>query len=97
MKLYATVTSERATKGQGGNEFIGIDLFDSEKIHLGNITLKRENGNYILYLELDSERVSVKDETKGEKQKGDKCSNCYKNTAQNGLPLCESCRVQLDQ
>jgi len=26
MKLYATVTSERASKGQGGNKFIAIDL-----------------------------------------------------------------------
>lgn len=27
MKLYATVTSERATKGQGGNEYIRITLY----------------------------------------------------------------------
>ncbi len=26
MKLYATVSSERATKGQGGNEYIIIDI-----------------------------------------------------------------------
>ncbi len=26
MKLYATVTSERASKGQGGNEYIEIEL-----------------------------------------------------------------------
>lgn len=26
MKLYATTTSERASKGQGGNEYIIIDL-----------------------------------------------------------------------
>ena len=26
MKLYATTTSERATKGQGGNKFIDISL-----------------------------------------------------------------------
>ena len=26
MKLYATTTSERASKGQGGNKFIEIDL-----------------------------------------------------------------------
>ena len=24
MKLYATITSERATKGQGGNQFLNI-------------------------------------------------------------------------
>lgn len=27
MKLYATVSSERASKGQGGNEYIDVDLF----------------------------------------------------------------------
>jgi hypothetical protein len=27
MKLYATTTSERATKGQGGNQYIRIELF----------------------------------------------------------------------
>ena len=26
MKLYASVTSERATKGQGGNDYINIDI-----------------------------------------------------------------------
>ena len=26
MKLYATITSERATRGQGGNRFLSIDL-----------------------------------------------------------------------
>lgn len=26
MKLYATTTSERASKGQGGNEFLNIEL-----------------------------------------------------------------------
>lgn len=26
MKLYATATSERASKGQGGNDYIDIDL-----------------------------------------------------------------------
>lgn len=26
MKLYATTTSERSTKGQGGNEYLNIDI-----------------------------------------------------------------------
>lgn len=29
MKLYATITSERATKGQGGNEYIEIEIKDA--------------------------------------------------------------------
>lgn len=33
MKLYATVTSERASKGQGGNKYLDIDITvgDAEK------------------------------------------------------------------
>lgn len=31
MKLYATTTSERASKGQGGNEFIEV-LIEAEKL-----------------------------------------------------------------
>lgn len=27
MKLYATTTSERATKGQGGNDFLDMQIF----------------------------------------------------------------------
>lgn len=31
MKLYGTITSERATKGQGGNEYLLIDLLDENQ------------------------------------------------------------------
>lgn len=31
MKLYATTTSERASKGQGGNDFIHINVTDDNK------------------------------------------------------------------
>jgi hypothetical protein len=30
MKLYATTTSERATKGQGGNDFLNIEIFNAD-------------------------------------------------------------------
>lgn len=33
MKLYATTTSERASKGQGGNDFLSIVITDE----LGNV------------------------------------------------------------
>jgi hypothetical protein len=40
MKLYATVTSERASKGQGGNDFLEVELraFDRET-PVGHITI----------------------------------------------------------
>lgn len=31
MKLYATITSERATKGQGGNEFVDVQMLNENK------------------------------------------------------------------
>lgn len=31
MKLYATTTSERATKGQGGNDFLINDIFITDR------------------------------------------------------------------
>ena len=43
MKLYATITSERATKGQGGNQFINIDLLIGEAknpIDAGRVSMK---------------------------------------------------------
>lgn len=30
-KLYATATSEKASKGQGGNNFVEVDMRDDEK------------------------------------------------------------------
>ncbi len=41
MKLYAQVTSERASKGQGGNEFLEVELTTGNAKHkLGKIELK---------------------------------------------------------
>lgn len=55
MKLYATVTSERATKGQGGNDYIEIELKAFDRVHpIGNIILEvttdgsDENRQYLL-------------------------------------------------
>jgi hypothetical protein len=31
MRLYATTTSERATKGQGGNKYLHITILDGDK------------------------------------------------------------------
>ncbi len=40
MKLYATTTSERASKGQGGNEFLEIELsIDNGNVIVGYVYL----------------------------------------------------------
>jgi len=41
MKLYATTTSERASKGQGGNDYLEIDI-NAEKVSLGKFIVKYE-------------------------------------------------------
>lgn len=40
MKLYATTTSERASKGQGGNEFLKIIMRDETQQCFAYITVK---------------------------------------------------------
>lgn len=40
MKLYATTTSERATKGQGGNEYLEINITDEQGDIIANIVVK---------------------------------------------------------
>lgn len=53
MKLYATTTSERATKGQGGNNHIKIDLFvgsTKESRQVATVTLiALSSGGYELF------------------------------------------------
>jgi hypothetical protein len=42
MKLYVTVTSERATKGQGGNEQINIDLYAENRAMLARLVFRKD-------------------------------------------------------
>ena len=93
MKLYATVTSERASKGQGGNKQIVIDL-NIEKETVGRVVMKHEEDNgYTIYYYPITEttgkggRVLLhKEETKGKKQKGEHDGN---------HPNCEPCKKWL--
>lgn len=46
MKLYATVQSERASKGQGGNEYLDIDITVGDvknPVMLARLTVKYTN------------------------------------------------------
>ena len=52
MKLYATVASERATKGQGGNEYLDIDIFVGSRdnsVTLARFTVRPSDKGYALY------------------------------------------------
>lgn len=71
MKLYATVTSERASKGQGGNDYLVAD-FTINKISIGKVGIKIHNRYaYIISTVKDNTREEVIEETKGKKQKGE--------------------------
>ena len=52
MKLYAAITSERATKGQGG-EWLDINLKDSRKVTFSVIRVRKEAGLFmpVIYVE----------------------------------------------
>jgi hypothetical protein len=48
MKLYATVTSERASKGQGGNNQVEIllQVDPKTKAEIGRVVMKCENDGF---------------------------------------------------
>lgn len=77
MKLYATVTSERASKRQGGNDKIEIQLKDENgqqvcllyffEAGLGyELKLIDDDENGMIYSDFSEERTEIK----GKKQKG---------------------------
>jgi len=80
MKLYATTTSERASKGQGGNQFLTIEIKAEgftgipTRTNLYRLSLSKNDNNGGLYAELlkySTHEIIVLDNIKGEKQKGD--------------------------
>jgi hypothetical protein len=75
MKLYATVTSERASKGQGGNQFLDVQLFygsADKSVPIGVISLyPLKNGYEVTYTSEKNRRQTEVLETIGEQQKGE--------------------------
>lgn len=84
MKMYATVSSERATKGQGGNNHLDIDIFvgssnESKKIIEGTIT--PEGNGYVVYITTlgqgdDDQCIDTIVKVKAEQKKGETCLTC---------------------
>lgn len=83
MKLYATTTSERASKGQGGNDYIEINITDEDKDLIATIGLKPKrfiNDTYIVQIGYNGHFTSLKAHDMAEesgdfwgiKQKGNK-------------------------
>lgn len=89
MKLYATVTSERASKGQGGNDFLDIQLF------VGNSKNSLPFASYRLSIGASPDTdepafiftnnetgevekwIEIKEVTKGERQKGERAHDYH--------------------
>ena len=83
MKLYATTTSERASKGQGGNRYLDIDIYTTNRekpTHHVHVIVSPDGGVINVSLSalhfgvdkiLATDSVYVNVPTKGEKQKDD--------------------------
>ncbi len=72
MKLYATVSSERATKGQGGNDYVNVDfLYQEQGVNktLARVNLVIEEGEARLYI--DNHGIVARKAIKGEQRKGE--------------------------
>ena len=90
MKLYATTTSERATKGQGGNKRLAVEITVGEEDEKQTILYasveceesETENVYRLWNGDIQADKIIIP-KTKGKKQK-DKCANGYQ------LP-CEIC------
>lgn len=80
MKLYATTTSERATKGQGGNEYLDIDIQvkDLEIVLLTCLRVEIENGSFVLKNRITNDIYDSKPVENSKLLKGkNKTKKCY--------------------
>ena len=102
MKLYATTTSERASKGQGGNEYLAIDIMTAPNIKHYRINVNMVDNIPIMEIyEYKSGRniltksIDIKWQQKGKSQKGEiYCNECMKATLGNNtlMKKCSKCR-----
>lgn len=102
MKLYATTTSERASKGQGGNRYLKtvftIDKQEDEQLNV-NMRVRDDDNNIVDILivrhnHIDKSKTIIYQDkfqirTKGKNQKGEKCEHygCG-NFAESGSDYC---------
>lgn len=68
MKLYATTTSERASKGQGGKS-LKIDIQDESMEVVATFSIEAGEEKTIITARYKPALVSFYDDTKGNKQK----------------------------
>lgn len=90
MKLYATVTSERASKGQGGNRFLEVEILAEKlegiptraNIYRLLITAGDDNRLYATLHDYTNgttqDLITFRGQQKGEQQKGEYSSGSCK-------------------
>ena len=85
MKLYATTTSERASKGQGGNNYLNIIVRDESEQRIAELRLSVRPDNKratMFFWDNSMNGVGFESELKlkpkGKQQKGDICRHCGK-------------------
>lgn len=81
MLLYATTTSERASKGQGGNEYLIIEILDEDKKSIADFIFYPKNKDGIISMSLWTGGSVIRSEKqKGKSQKGEqfepRCTKC---------------------
>lgn len=99
MKLYGTITSERATKGQGGNEYIAINLKDEAQNTFVEVRAIPDGTSARVSVwvkdKLQTTYYNVQTETKGKKEKGEKAEAHEQDCPANwGQPCAEWCRAE---
>lgn len=102
MKLYSTITSERATKGQGGNDFLKVVLYGDKKngeqigsIFVDNhyfITIKDGNNieKFVLMATPKGNLEDVTNISKGKRQKGE--THYGQHIDESGNAYCLQCK-----
>lgn len=92
MKLYATVQSERASKGQGGNQFLKVDITGEHEETILSLEYLNNNGKMYLHsvigdsMALTAVQDRIKESLKGNNQKGE-----------NKYSVCSWCGIKLPQ
>lgn len=96
MKLYATTTSERAMKGQGGNKMVNIALYieDRKNPRFRMFVTSRDDGSTDVVLSDMNKPFPnqvFQENIKGEKKKGE-CSCCGEIGGRHSDDACEPYR-----
>ncbi len=103
MKLYATVTSERASKGQGGNKQLDTlyTIGEARAPFLAlNMDVRDDNTVLIQLMDYRADRIAFEkivplDQYKGKQQKGEVYCETHPNVPtenRNGWRYCPECK-----